>query len=124
MTTTQVSKDERSIGELLGDLSQETITLVRQELNLAKTEMSAKAANVGKNAVSIAIGGSLALTGLLAILAGIIVWLGAVLVNYWLAAFIVGGIMLIIGGILAMNGINALKSQDLTPHKTLETLKS
>jgi len=41
-------RGDRSLGELFSELSQETNTLIRQEVNLAKTEMSQKASRVGK----------------------------------------------------------------------------
>ena len=43
----QQSKDERSLGELFGDLARDTATLVSQEVTLAKTEMTAKAKTAG-----------------------------------------------------------------------------
>ena len=53
-------KDDRTLGEMFADLSRETRTLVQQEIQLAKTELSEKAASVGKNSGLIAAGGLLA----------------------------------------------------------------
>ncbi|MBV9851318.1 MAG: phage holin family protein, partial [Armatimonadetes bacterium] len=69
------AKTERSVGELLGDLMHETTTLVRQEITLAKNEMTQKASQAGRQAVSLAIGGAVAYAGLLAIIAAIILLL-------------------------------------------------
>jgi len=49
---------ERSLGELLGDLTREISTLVRQEMSLAKTEMSQKMSRVGKDVGFLAAGGA------------------------------------------------------------------
>ena len=48
----QGPRDDRSLGELFSELAQETSTLVRQEVNLAKTEMTQKASRAGKQGTS------------------------------------------------------------------------
>jgi len=53
-------KDDRSIGELIAELSRETVALVRQEVQLAKAEMSQKASRVGKNVGFLIVGGVVA----------------------------------------------------------------
>ena len=68
--------DERSIGELLAQLSQETAELVRREVQLAEAEMTQKAYRAGKNAGFVAAGGAVGYAGLLATLAGLIMLLG------------------------------------------------
>src|SRR6476469_1476439 len=82
-------KEDRSLGELFSALSRETSTLVRNEVELAKTEMTEKASKVGKDIGFLAIGGAVAYAGLLAIIAAIIILLGGVL-PMWLSALIVG----------------------------------
>jgi len=119
----QNSGNDRSLGDLFGDLAREMSTLVRQELQLAKAEMSQKAADVTKNVGIIIVGGALAYAGLLALLAAVIILLGGVMDNMWLAALIVGLVVAGIGGALAYKGVGALKQADLTPRQTLETLK-
>ena len=59
-------RDERSLGELFGDLIQELTTLVRQEIALARTELGQKAAQVGRNVGFLALGGAVAYAGFLA----------------------------------------------------------
>ena len=75
----QAVREERSIGQLLKELRDETTTLLRQEVDLAKTEMGEKAADYGKNAASIATGGAVAYAGALLLLAGVTVALALVL---------------------------------------------
>src|ERR671912_3004275 len=72
----QHEREERSIGELFAELSQKTTTLVRQEIQLAKVEMTQKASRVGKNVGFLVIGGVVAYTGLLAVVAAGIIVLG------------------------------------------------
>jgi len=118
----QQSKDERSLGELFGDLARDTATLVSQEVTLAKTEMTAKATRVGKDIGFLAVGGMIAYAGLLAIIAGVILLLGAV-VPLWASALIVGLVVAGIGYVLVQRGLTALKREDLTPRQTIESLK-
>ena len=66
------SGDERSLGDLFGELARELTALIRQEAALAKTEMGAKAAQIGKDVGFIAAGGAVAYAGLLGILAAVI----------------------------------------------------
>ena len=55
--TRAVSDGDRSLGDLFAELTHETTTLVRQEVTLAKAELSHKAAEVGKDVGFLAAGG-------------------------------------------------------------------
>jgi hypothetical protein len=116
------SKDERSLGELFSELAQDTSTLVRQEVQLAKTEMGQKASRLGKDVGFLAAGGAVAYAGLLAIIAGVIVLVGQV-IPMWLSAFLVGLVVAGVGYFLLRRGLEALKREDLAPRQTIETLK-
>jgi len=115
-------QEERSIGELFAELARETSTLVRQEVQLAKTEMTQKASQVGKDAGMIGAGGAIAYAGLLAIIAGIIFGLGE-LIPLWVAALLVGVVVGGIGYFIIQRGVGALKRADLTPRETINSLK-
>ncbi len=119
----QERKDERSLGELFGDLARETSTLVRQEVQLAKTEMTQKATAVGKDVGFLAVGGLIAYAGLLALIATLIIILGTAGLPWWFAALIVTIVVLAIGGILVQRGLTALKQQSMAPEQTIQTLK-
>lgn len=123
MPPNEPSVAERSVGELLGDLMHETTTLVRQEITLAKNEMTQKAATAAKNAGALAVGGVIAYTGLLAIVAAIILLLVHWGVTAWVSALIVGIVIAAIGGGLVMKSLTTLKHTDMAPHQTIETLK-
>ena len=118
----QEEKDYRSIGELVAELSRETTTLVRQELQLAKVEMSQKASRAGKNVGFLVVGGVVAYTGLLAIIAAVIIVLGNV-IALWLSALVVGAVIAAVGLVLVIKGANTLRQEDPTPQETIETLK-
>ena len=118
----QRSRDDRSLGELFADLSRETTTLVRQEVELAKTEMTQKATRVLRNIGFLAIGGAIAYAGLLALIAAVIILL-AMVIPWWLSALLVGLVIAGIGAFLIWKGLNALKQEDLVPRQTIETLK-
>ena len=118
----QQSKDDRSLGELFAELARETSTLVRQEVTLAKTEMTDKATKAGKDVASMVVGGAVAYAGFLVILAALVLLLAEV-IDTWLSAFIVGGVVLAVGYVLIQRGREALKKEDLAPRQTMETLK-
>lgn len=115
-------KDDRSVGELFAELSRETVTLVRKEVQLARAEIGQKASRVGKNVGFLVVGGVVAYTGVLALVAGIILVLGQ-LVPYWLSALIVGLVISAVGAFLVVKGANTLRQEDPAPRETVETLK-
>ncbi len=115
-------RDERSLGELFAELAQETSTLVRQEVNLAKTEMSQKASRAGRQVGILAAGGAVAYAGLLAILAALIALLDNVM-PLWLSALLVGLVVAVVGYVLVRRALDALKREDFAPRETMETLK-
>src|SRR5437870_5572019 len=93
---------DRSLGELFSELTSEIATLVRQEADLAKTEMSQKAARVGKDVGFLAAGGAVAYAGLLALIAGVILLLAQFGLAAWLAAMLVGLVVAGAGAFLVM----------------------
>ncbi len=115
-------RDDRSLGELFSELAQETTTLVRHEVNLAKVEISDKASRASKHVGFLAAGGAVAYAGLLAILAGVIALLNAVM-PLWLAALLVGLVVAAVGYFLVRRSLDALKREDFAPRQTMETLK-
>jgi len=119
----QPNTDDRSLGELFADLARETGDLVRQEVTLAKSEMTQKAAQVGKDVAFLAIGGFVLYAGLLAIIAALIIILGTLGLPWWISALLVGLIVTGAGYFLVQKGLSALKREDLTPRKTVESLK-
>jgi hypothetical protein len=118
----QQSREDRSLGELFSELSRDTSTLIRQEIALAKTEMSEKASTVGKNVGFLAVGGAVAYAGFLVLLGALVVIL-ALFLPWWLSALIVGFVVAAIGYTLVQKGISTLKQVDMAPRETIESLK-
>ncbi|HEX5576217.1 MAG TPA: phage holin family protein [Gemmatimonadales bacterium] len=117
-------KQDRSIGELFGQLSQDMTLLVRQEVQLARTEMSDKLSRLAANLISVAAGGFVAYLGGLALVAAVILALRD-LANISLAvsALIVGAVLAVIGWVMLQRGVKEMKRVDLAPRRTVETLK-
>ena len=114
---------EPSLGKLLQQLAEESATLVKQEVALAKAEMSRNIKSAVRDAVMVAVGGGLALLGLIVLLAALVILLGDALDNYWLGALIIGLLFLAIGGLLAVSNLNKLKHEELAPERTIQTLQ-
>lgn len=118
-----VDAEDRSVGELIGALSSDLSLLMRQEVALAKAEMSEKAAVAGKNAGKIVGGGLIAYVGALALTAALIAGLTALGVALWLSALIVGVVYAAVGFMLLKSGMNALRQAPPTPTRTVQTLR-
>lgn len=114
--------DDRSLGQLFGELMNETRTLVRQEIALAKTELKENAAFAGRNAGIAAAGGAILLVGILPVLAGIVISLGHK-IGYATSSFLVGALVLAAGAVLLMKGLKALKARSLAPQQTTAQVK-
>jgi hypothetical protein len=115
--------DQRSLGDLLSELSRETATLVRQEVALARTELTRNVARLQRHAVLIVAGGVIAYSGLLAIVAAIVLGLVRLGVTPWLAALVAGIGVAVLGYVLLQQGLSGLKRDPLTPEQTIDTIK-
>jgi hypothetical protein len=117
-------REDRSIGELFGQLSQDMTLLFRQEVQLARAEMSEKISQVTGNLVSVVAGGFVAYVGALALVAALILGLHeAADISPWVSALIVGAIFAVAGYVMLNRGLKELKRVDLAPRRTVETLK-
>jgi Putative Actinobacterial Holin-X, holin superfamily III len=114
--------ENRPLGDLVADLATDMSNLVRQEVALAKVEITQKAKVVGKNVGYLVIGGAVAYAALLAIIAGVILLLRRVVPD-WGSALIVGAGVGVIGWLLIGKAMMTLQRADLTPRETVETLK-
>jgi MFS family permease len=123
--------DGRSVTDLIRDLRDESLTLMRQEFALAKTEMSEKASRAGRNLGYLGVGGGIAFASALllamALAAGLYVALVAMDVSHetagWLAPLLVGAILAAIGYSLIQKALTALRQESVIPERTVETLK-
>lgn len=114
--------ENKPLGELFGDLASEMGNLVRQEVTLARVELSQKAKYAGRNVGYLVVGGAVAYAALLAVLAAVIMLLDRVM-PAWGAALLVGVIVAAIGWLLIGKALAALQQMEVTPRETVETLK-
>jgi hypothetical protein len=116
-------RDERSLGDLFSDLSRETTTLVRQEVQLAKAELTQSATEAARGIGMLVAGGAVAYAGLLFVLLAIVFGLIEAGWDPWVSALVVGLVVVAIGGVLVLRARESLKPANLAPKKTVETLK-
>lgn len=115
--------DSRSLGDLFAELSRETSTLIRKEMELAKREMAANLREAGTHAGMVAAGGALAHAGLLVLLAAFVIGLAQLGVTPWLAALIIGLLTVGIGYVMANRGLSNLRRTNIAPIQSMESIK-
>jgi VIT1/CCC1 family predicted Fe2+/Mn2+ transporter len=96
-------RTEESTADLIKQAADQISTLVREELALAKAEMSEKAGRAGRGVGLFGGAGLVSLYGILGVLTGIVLLLGKVM-TYWGAALLVGVVLLIVAAVLALVG--------------------
>lgn len=122
------AKRDFSLSGLLSDLTRELSTLVRQEGQLIKAEMSEKVSEATAGLSELAIGGAVLFGGflilLLALVAGLNELMGPVAVDYpWLSPLIIGTMALITGLVLLLRGRHNLKAGTLAPRRSGESIR-
>lgn len=100
MSTTM---NDRPLADLLRDLSDQTSTLVRKEIELAKVELTSKGKRAGAGAGMFGGAGALGFYALGAFTAGLIILLGTA-IEPWLAALVVALAYALVAGVLALAG--------------------
>jgi uncharacterized membrane protein YqjE len=113
--------DDRSVADLLRHLSEQTATLVRQEMELAKAELTEKGKRAG---VGAGMFGGATMFGLYALgaLTACLILVLATAIDAWLAALIVAVVYAAIAGVLALAGKG--KVQQATPPVPEQTVDS
>jgi Putative Actinobacterial Holin-X, holin superfamily III len=126
-----MNNEESSIVYLFKKLRDDTTTLVRDEISLAKTEISEKITSTSRNVGYLAAGALVAYAALILLLQGISLLLrdlfilggmnqtSASLLGFLIVAAVTG----LVGVLLIVKALNTLKKEPLTPTKTAETLK-
>ena len=121
--STRSDPADASIRELVRQMSEDSSRLIRSEIRLAQTEMSAKAKNVGVGIGGFSAAGLLAFFGIGVLLAAAVLGLATQL-PAWLSAVIIGVVLLVIAGIIAL--VAKRKVAEATPpmpERTVETVK-
>lgn len=122
---------KRPLLRLARDLIDEVKTLFRQEIKLARKEMTEKLSFLGRNAAGLGAGVGIAYAGAIVLLIGIgflVAWaIHLAGIQGLFAAFLglagIGLLTVIVGGSLIVKGISALKAESLAPERTLQTLQ-
>src|SRR4029450_11679768 len=119
----QTTRDDRSLGEMFGELSRQIRTLIEQEVLLAKAEVAEKASQMSRS-IGLVVGGALIVYGgVLAIVAAMILGLVAAGLKPWAAALVGGALTAGIGYLLVRSGLGALRRQDLKPRQAVAAVK-
>lgn len=121
MRTDELS--DRPVGDLVQQLSQQTAALVRQEMRLAQVELQEKGKRAGIGAGMFGGAGLVALYGVGALIAAAILLIGTAL-EPWLAAVIVGAVLLAVAGLLALLGRKQVdKATPPKPERAMESVQ-
>jgi hypothetical protein len=113
---------ETSIGELIGNISNDLSQLFRQEVDLAKVELKQEASKAGKAAGMLGVAGFAGYLAVVLLSFAAVFGLANVIDAGW-AALIVAVVWAVIGGVLFVTGRNKLKAVDPVPHRTVDTIK-
>jgi hypothetical protein len=116
------AQQQDSITDLIGELANQSAGLVRDEVALAKQEISEKLLSLRSAVVVIAFGAFVGLIAALALVAAAIAGL-AVYMELWQAALLVGGGLTLIAVIVIAVGLGHLKRVNLKPEITMKSLE-
>jgi uncharacterized membrane protein YqjE len=116
-------QEQATTGELVNRLAAQVSELVRGEMELARTELVAKGKRAGTGVGLAGAGGVVALYGLGALIAAAIAAL-ALVWPVWLAAVVVGVLLLVVAGVLALLGRAQLRrAAPPTPESAMESVR-
>jgi hypothetical protein len=111
-----------SVGELIGDISNDLSQLFRQEVELAKAELKQEATKAGKAAGMLGGAGFAGYLAVVLLSLALVFGLGNVMDLGW-AALIVAVVWGVIGAVLYAAGRKKLKTVDPMPRRTVDTIK-
>ena len=115
------ARSDQSTAELVKQAADQISRLVRDELRLAQAELTRKGKQAGVGVGMFGAAGIVALYGVTGLLAALVIGL-AVVMPAWLAALLVGVVLLAVAGVLAMIGRDRVR--DATPPVPEETARS
>ena len=119
---TATSQEQRSLGDLLRDLANDSTRLVRDEIALARTEATAKARQAGAAVAMMVAGAVLAIPAILFVLQAVVTLLSNVMYD-WIAMLLVALVLGIAAFLLVRKGQADLSAGNLTPERTAANLK-
>jgi hypothetical protein len=118
--------DGKPLMSLFSDLWRETSTLVHDEAELAKAELSEKVSQIGTGAAEMAVAGGVIFAGFLVLLFAAVGALDMLIDSphaVWLAPLIVGVVVMIAGYALLKRGQHQVKPESLAPERTLQAMR-
>ncbi|WP_328497094.1 phage holin family protein [Streptomyces sp. NBC_00414] len=116
--------EHHSVGELVGQATEQLSELVRQEMQLAKQELTEKGRRAGRGGGLLGAAGAVAYVGLMALAATGVAALSLVL-PVWAAALIVTAVLFVIAAVLAKTGRTQLgRATPPMPEKTLDSVRA
>lgn len=121
-----IDKSDQSLGSLLSDLTRDIVDLVRQEIALARAEMSIKMGHAQTALIAVAIGAAVLLVGMFFILQALVNGLAMLLppeLAPWLAPLLVGVAFALGGYVMLKSGSAKLTADNLMPHRTIDSLQ-
>lgn len=121
-----IDKSDKPLSALFSELTNETVDLVRQEVALARAEMSQKISSAQTGLVSTAIGAAVLMAGLFIVLLAVVNFVAMLLPPDqapWLAPLIVGVVVALIGYMMLKGGSSKLKPHNLMPERTMDSFR-
>jgi uncharacterized membrane protein len=119
-----------SLSSLFASLTREVSNLIRQEVALARAEVTEKVSDLESGAGSLAAGGMIILVGLFFLAEALVFGIAALLqlwtsavVAAWLAPLLVGVVIVIVGWALLARGRSKLRARNLAPRRTVDSLR-
>jgi hypothetical protein len=112
----------QSVPGLIKSLADDVTRLFAQEIALAKVEVSSAVSDIKAGVLSLAIGLGVLFAGFIVLLGAAVAAL-ALVMDTWLAALIVGGVVALIGLMLLLKAKKSLNPESMVPNRTIESLK-
>jgi hypothetical protein len=124
-------RDGQTIAELLKSLRNDLAILFRQEFALARGEIVEAARGISQHVVMMAVGGAIALAGVIVLLMGLASGAAVALaaagldpdIAVWLGPILLGALVVVIGFGMLQAARHRLKSTSLVPKRTVQTIK-
>jgi hypothetical protein len=115
--------DNRSFSDLLSDALNRLTTLVRTEIQLARTEISLKISKAATGIAMVMGSAAFAISGLVLILLAIAAWLDNAGLSRGVSNLIAGILGALVSAGLAWAGLQRLRADQLAPNRTMEQLQ-
>lgn len=118
------TNNNRSLGDLFNELSQDFSYLIRKEVELARTEVMENLNRAQRGIILVVAAGLIGYAAFIVLLVGLADLLYAWTGVFWLSALIIAVAVAVVSAILYFSGRSALSRVRLTPEQTIETLKN